>query len=309
MKRAVTVRRLDGPRQCYDAIIATVGYEERSSYIASRLADCSNALFACAFDSRKKGAYRKNLIWFQRNGFSVEERSDGRYKEWCRDVLRHLSRAEKAPVVCVDISSMSRSRMANLLEALWESRLNVEVDFLYAPAKFPGGGVVEGPIVISEPASPMFAGWSPRPEVPAVAVIGLGYEYGKAVGAVEYLEASEVWAFIGLSQEKRYEDEVRHANEDLLRLLPPGHLVEYQVENAFDCFVTLESLCAGLVRRSRPVLLPFGPKIFSICCMLAACARRPEVAVWRISTGQYEDARNRIPEGYIVGITAILEST
>ena len=119
---------------------------------------------------------------------------------------------------------------------------------------------------------------------PPVLVLGLGYENDKAIGAVEYIEPAAIWAFEPTGHDERYSKAIRQANKTLWDVLPQEKRLLYSVYHPFDCFVSLESLTYGLVRESRPILVPFGPKLFAVCCLLVSFAH-PMVSVWRVSSG------------------------
>ncbi|MDQ1592584.1 MAG: hypothetical protein QOG71_3211 [Pyrinomonadaceae bacterium] len=291
----------------YDALIAVVGYEQRSNYVASVFKHQSKRLFASAFDERKEHAYKSNLHWFEQQGFEVKESTDIDFKVWCEEILNKVdSEEEDNPIrICVDISSISRFRLAILMASICKHRGGVlEVDFLYAPAKFSPPNYQEGPIVTAKPVIDMFAGWTTEPAAQPVAIFGLGYERDKAVGVIEYIEPIGVWAFKPHGEDTRYDIEVTRANKTLRDVVPNDHLIEYAVDRPFECFTTLESLIYGTFRTARPILIPFGPKIFSLCCLLVACTHFPRVSVWRVSSGQYDLAVDRIANGKIVGLKA-----
>ncbi len=159
------------------------------------------------------------------------------------------------------------------------------------------------PIVSAGAVVPTFAGWSSRTDIPIVALIGLGYEPDKAMGAYEYLEATDVWTFLPAGEDERYARDLGLANRTLLSRLSPHKRITYRVDQPVACFGVLESVVYGLLDKSRPVLLPFGPKMFALCAMLVACVHR-EVPVWRISSNQFGKPVDRVASGKIIGIRA-----
>ncbi|HEX8281897.1 MAG TPA: hypothetical protein VF588_00860 [Pyrinomonadaceae bacterium] len=291
----------------YDAFIGVVGYEKRASYIASKVVRQVKKLYACAFDERKVYSYNNNYEWFKEQDSYIEEISDQSYKDWCQKVINEIVLGSDNRInVCVDISSMSRYRIAALVAALFEneSSKSICVDFLYAPAEYSSPNLEEGPITFAKPVMETFAGWTNEPNDPPVVIIGLGYERDKAVGIVEYIEPGEVWAFMPYGVDERYDAEVKRANKAFFEVLPTDHIVNYSVNRPFECFTDLESLIYGISRVGRPILIPFGPKIFSLCCLLISILHYPSISVWRVSSGQYDKALDKSPNGSIVGITA-----
>src|SRR5207244_3741987 len=143
-----------------------------------------------------------------------------------------------------------------------------------------------------------------EPERPVAAIVGLGYEPDKAVGAYEFLEAASIWVFQPLSEDARYMRDVERANRTLLKRIPNGQKVTYRVDQPISCFGMLESVVYGMLSGSRPVLLPFGPKIFALCAMLVATIHR-SVPVWRVTAEQQGEPIDREPSSKIVAIRVV----
>ena len=61
----------------------------------------------------------------------------------------------------------------------------VDISFLYALGKFSPPPSAQSLNAHVGPVLPAFAGWSMEPDTPPVAIIGLGYEEDRALGAVE----------------------------------------------------------------------------------------------------------------------------
>jgi hypothetical protein len=290
----------------YDLFVATVGFESRARHIAETMRPRAAKYVASAFESRQELAFLANRKWFQNAGFQVPVVSDSEFLEHCQEVLSSIEVRGQKVRVCIDISSMSRLRMATWVSAVRNGvdGRSVVADFVYAPAVFSGSPGEHAPIVVSKPVVDEFAGWSAEPDKPSVAILGVGYERDKAVGAVQYLEPAAVWVFKPLGQDSRYEPAMERANQALWGVVPEENVLEYPVEKPFEAFMAVEALTFGLLRRMRPVLVPFGPKVFSLCCLLVACVHFPEVAVWRVSSGSYEPAVDRVAQGRVVGIRA-----
>lgn len=296
------------PGGAYDVFVATLGFEKRARFIPGLLSGLAERKVAPGFTSRKVLDYEKNWEWFKASGFDVEEVSDAEFAQWCRELVRSTRnrRAKRSLRMGVDVSSMSRLRMAALIHAAAEAASErIDVDFLYAPAEFAPPPDQSPPIAISEPVISAFAGWSSEPERASMAIFGLGYEADKALGALEFLEPIGVWAFRPEGEDVRYDSAVEASNESFWGLLPPQNVIRYRIDDPYDCFVRLESLVHGATRTGRPILIPFGPKIFSVSCLLVAVVHYPSVVVWRVSSGEFEPAQNRAANGKIVGLRSI----
>jgi hypothetical protein len=64
----------------------------------------------------------------------------------------------------------------------------------------------------------------------------------------------------------------------------------------------LESVVYGLLKSFNVIVLPFGPKIFTLCSLLVA-GLHPTVSVWRVSAGGAERPVNRRASGRITCLT------
>jgi hypothetical protein len=288
----------------YDAFIAAVGYERRARSVAEDLGIQALMKVACAFPDRKVHHYAENYEWFSATGYVVEEITDDGFSEWLDNVLSRLRRSGSGKQrVCVDISSINRTRLAILVDRFrklnWDEA--VRVDFLYSLAEFSPPPAQLSPNRHCGPVLSSFSGWTVEPEQPPVAILGLGYERDKALGAAEHIQAARVWAFVPDSPIPKYTDAVRRSNRLLLEGIPSAHQLIFPVHRPADCFVLLESFMHRLTRSSSPVIFPLGPKIFSLCSLLVACLY-PDVAIWRISSGPEGEAIDRFPSGLVCGL-------
>ena len=158
------------------------------------------------------------------------------------------------------------------------------------------------------PVLPSFAGWWRYPELPVAAVIGLGYEENKALGAVELLQVPEaIWTFMPESNVRDYEAELLLANKDLLNRVPVDHRITYTVEDPFETYKGLAALRQSISDLYNVVLLPFGPKIFGLASILVGLTDH-HTAVWRISAGIHAKPREAYAYGEPFGLRVTFRS-
>jgi hypothetical protein len=289
----------------YDGLVVALGFETRARFVSSQLVSRSNIRVACGFADRQVHAYETNARWFRAAGFEVSEITDSEFTEWLRSLLSRIdtsARGEEIRLV-FDISSLSRVRMATIVDSIrsypWSRE--VDVDFLYAPAQFSPPPTVDEPNIHVGPVLPSFAGWTEEPDRPAITILGLGYEQDRALGAVEHTQPGQVWTFMPISAIGEYDEFLSLANNALLEGVRLENQLSYIVEQPFECFVQLESLVYSCSRRGNTVLFPFGPKLFTICCLLVASIHR-NVAVWRVSAGTSGEPLDRIARGDVLGL-------
>lgn len=297
----------DWTREHYDIFIATVGFEKRSRYIAEHLSLNAKLKVASAFVDNQLLSFKDNFNFYTKSKFEIHSHSEVDFYKWIHQFLAHNDPDNEAGLrIIIDISSMSRFRIASIVSAIRSCPVNapLEVDFVYSLSNYSSPSDETSPIIKAGPVIREFAGWSPDPDMPSTAIIGLGYDYGKAIGVVEYVEPGELWVMNPIGGDTKYQKAINEVNQSLLELLPDERIINYNIERPFELFISLESLISGAVILSRPIIIPFGPKIFTLCSLLVATIHHPKVAVWRISSDKYAPPTNRTSNGTIVGIRA-----
>ncbi len=268
----------------YDVFLSALGFEERCIHAAKEYGSLADRKIAGGFEDRHVLAFRSNQDWLLANGFEVHP-SMASLSGSFSAVMEHDDSISSA---MIDVSSMTRPMIAEVLRELVRVRSGVRVDFVYSPAQFTSPVGMPPPQTSSQPVSPRLAGWSMPPDLPLAAIIGVGYEYGRALGILEYLEPQSAWLFKPQGVDDSYDAAVDRVNTRLLDLVPLSQQIDYLVANPFNCFERLEALVYGLNGLARPLIAPFGPKLFSLVSMLVAELHFPSVTVWRVSGGASE---------------------
>lgn len=295
----------------YALFIAAAGYEQRARYISQKLRLRAQAKKSFMFLDRRTLDFEKNVKVLRALGHSLDEPEDKDFARWCDNTLATIDApAGEAIEIAIDISSLSRFRIATLVDAARRAHRNrtLIVDFLYSLARYSPPPADLPPNRHVGPVLDAFAGWNDEPDQTPVAILGLGYEQDRALGAVEHLQAADVFAFIPQSAIPQYYKALLKANAALLDRVSDDCRIPYTVERPLDCFVRLEALTYGCAQSQAPILLPFGPKIFTVAALLVACIH-PSVAVWRVSPGATEVPGNRRPNGTICGLRASFPPT
>lgn len=217
------------------------------------------------------------------------------------EAVRTLSRdGSGVASILIDLSCLSRQHIGGLFAAVKDLTKDgpVELQIAYSLARF-----VKPPVQWSTairriaPVNSEFAGWTAAPDNPIELVIALGYERGKAIGAAEYLEPGDTWLFVPTSPEEKYLREVQAQNKVLLER--QSKQLQYEVLSPVDAYHALLSLVRGMRNVARPILLPFGPKIFFGLSLLVALVI-DEAAVW------YVDGENTISSDLEPSLHAVI---
>jgi hypothetical protein len=286
----------------YDVMFVTCGYEARATFILSHFSGHVGHLSVMDYRCEGIHSYDANRVLIEPQASSwLDVRAPELAKRIAALVHERLAELDQdQPArIFLDISSCSRSVLANLLLALAAPHgRRVILTCGYAISEFYDPPQGELPSHISEPVIGELSGWSHDLSKPPCAIIGLGFEPGRAIGSVDYLEVPEVRLFLPRGPDQRFEVAVLAAN----RLLTDevGVPLRYDIVDPEEAFQKLASLVLGLLPRFRPIIIPLGPKIFAALSMLLALRLFPQICIWRTSAGSGEDVADRHASGSVV---------
>lgn len=294
--------------QPYDLVLASVGYEERSRAIPDALPPPQIGI-GLDFADRNQDAYDDNRRAILAKGYEVflpEKRNSAllsQVKQWFeRAAAAHPLTLRDPLRIAVDISSMTRARIAAIIEACYSEDFNdpAIIDLLYAPATYRPSPPQIASWVQADPVTPHFAGWDPDPAKPLLTVVGLGYEPNAAEHVIEWLTPDETCMMIPLGREPAYQRDVEEVNAKVIEKAAVKH--EYSVEDPYRLVLDLERLVLSRLTDYRVLFVPLGPKIFAASCMLVAQRLHPHVSVWRFSAGPNEAAKKAAAARWLCGI-------
>lgn len=301
-----SLTRADYESAHYDVLVSALGFEARAVAIAKMLGNQSERKVAFGFDHNHSEAFEKNFNWFQLNDFLLligldsaqfQTNFDGEIVE---PMLALSSKSVRR--LAVDISCFDRLRLALIVNSV--KRLcaaGIETHFFYSLAAFTPPSLSKGRNEVAGPVHRSFAGRFLDPSRPLALVAGLGYEVGKVVGAAEYVQAMRVIALVPESPIAEYEPEVIAANKLLIDDLPSQDVIRYKVDDPQRIVATLDAICNGLSSNHNLVLLPGGPKIFALACLLTHLIHS-DTSVWRMSSGTSIHPRDVQASGVTVAL-------
>lgn len=192
--------------------------------------------------------------------------------------------------VIIDVSLIKRVRLAKIFNELYMLSCSTEINLyiFYSLAAYSAPeSKVPAPNKRVSSVHPRFMGWDDEQDLNIMAIVGLGYEHDKATGAVEYLESDRAVVFIPTSSEEQYLSQVQEQNEYLIQSTHESDQIEYDVENPVKTIMKIDSVLSGCRNKYKPVLLPFGPKIFYACSLLVALVHQ-NASVWYVSGEENE---------------------
>lgn len=291
----------------FDLFVCAFGADSRSTYLISRLRKCTNKiLVGVNLDIEENSPVIESL---QRR-HSVEVMKFDAICSEISDICITLKRrgANEARIL-VDVSCMSRVDMGTIFSELKDSVpiLPIHLSIGYCLARYIRPPDVSFPLIRRvAPVNPAFSGWGAPASLPVDAIVSLGYEKGKAIGAVEYLEPRKRWVFVPNSPEVRFLQQVKKHN-NLLIDSAADTTIDYDVLRPADTYFQLLSLVSGLAIEARPVLLPFGPKLFFAISLLVAM-RIEKASVWHVDGDDESPDASPQASGHSVLLSCTLKS-
>ncbi len=304
-----TIRPEELAGKHFDICIFVCGYETRASYVASKFeAEWETAVI---LDYECGG-----ILQYDANRAFYEKFDNSSFLPISDDLIVQLAAylenatlpndPETRAQIFIDISSCSRSVMAKILLAVSETlRSRAQITCAYALSSFDNPPDGELPSHISEPVIGDLSGWSDDLFKPPCAVIGLGFEPGRALGCMDYLEIPEVRLFMPVGVDERFKEAVREANSVLISEAGSLSVLPYEILDPAATYEKMESLIHGLLAKFRPVIIPLGPKIFAALAMILAIRTFPRVCVWRTSSGTIGETADRKASGEIAIFTTL----
>lgn len=287
---------LDGE---FDIAIVAVGYESRCRWVSESIGVTAKTAIALEFGFLTVGAYTSNHEYFKEHGFQfINGLSPTSVDQIAQAIAQCGSQVRR---VMVDVSSMSREMIANVVLGIHQARKSgpVRIWTSYAASKY-SSDYNPGPIRRASPIKAELAGWSARPEMPLGAMFGLGCEPGLALGALQVLEPDKTWTYAPRGFDDAFEAEVQTANQHIDDIFDVTAFI-YDLTQPTLTRGKFEALLNAVGDYFRIITVPFGPKMFAWLTMgTVIFAGRRDVGVWTFSSGEQARAIDREAEGPII---------
>jgi hypothetical protein len=294
----------------YDLLICALSIENRCTKIPSMLHGAvakKIALSICVMNGKSSASHRV----LQSQGFEIIEFTEHFLSREIDICLRSPSAKKPGALsVFIDVTCIPRRILAQIIGTIRIQCSNIDVDLGigYTLARYsPPPNRNPAPNKRVAPVHALFAGWTHSPGLATTTVVGLGYEKDKALGAVEYLQASDCFLFIPNSPEQKYRIKVDAHNRQLIDAVKQDRVWEYEVMRPAETLLTLGALIASIKQNAKPVLLPFGPKILFAVSLLAALVH-PQAAVWHVSGEESEPITDKSAAAHTAGLRCLIKA-
>lgn len=282
----------------YDLAIVGLGYESRSITTYSEYKEKIENVIAIGYKEHNDAfSYEDNLKLYKDSGSTVIEENDLSLFSIFEEELKNQWASK--PINClIDITVMSRSRLATILMLLMENLYKGScIRVCYELAEFTPPPTEISPIRKIGPIIESLSGSLGDIELPSSVVLGLGYEEGKAIGISNFLDAEKQFLLIPESMDERFKVAVEENNKALISSTSAGYSFTYDVTDPYKSYLELRELLIAITEISRPIVVPLGPKILSALFVVLSKEMNYELPVWRVSSQHHEDPVDRKSSG------------
>jgi hypothetical protein len=207
---------LNSSRCDADLFIHALGFEKRARAAFVSIVNNQAEAISLLFPNETRFSFVENALFVQSRGsLMVEDFTSFFRTRFAQHIEGAKGRLGRRPHVAVDISSMNRTMIAEVLLALLRQRDSIEsIELMYVPGEYQEPKAEFPEIEQIGAVIPELTGFSADPELPTGTIMGLGFEYGLAVGLINRLEPRLTVCFRAIGYDTRYDDACRRANLD-----------------------------------------------------------------------------------------------
>ncbi len=284
----------------YDLFILVAGYELRSIYLPQNYAIKADLKIALAFEEKPGKLQRKNNdAYLLEKGFrlitlSGEQNLD---LETIFSGIFNISGKEHLNVL-FDYSSMTKVWYSGMINYLIFNTIacnNVTVHFSYTPALHNESGKSVAVKINNRLSNPGKNGSDSTK--PVALIIGLGLDKTRPEFIRKNLNPAVTYLlYADPSDEEKYVERVLKNNQEIIEQSEIRNLISFPLHDLEKTNEIITNLCLNLRMKYNVVMVPVGPKVFSLLALLLA-SRYPDINVIRVSSGANAPAFERIPCG------------
>ena len=199
----------------FDIAIFGLGYESRSTHVFKKYSECGCKI-AIGYDTNVVDLYyADNRKYFESNNCEILERSENNILDDVEKFLEENLSSGEAKSVLFDITAFTRARIATVLKLLF-SKLSAgsALTVMYSPSVYVSPPAGATPVKKISAIDDYYSGVLGDLGRPVALVLSLGYEKNKALGLVNYLDASRHFILVPHSSHPEFEIAVRDNNKE-----------------------------------------------------------------------------------------------
>jgi hypothetical protein len=275
----------NGATYDFDLFINATGYEQRASALIRSKCILASRFISLLFQTQKVISFRTNLKVMQNVSATMIVDFAKFYRSEFRALIDELyERHGRQITVGMDVSSMNRTMIATGLSALFAFNSKIKsLRLFYVPSAYRTPQLTFSQIEQIGAVTPELSGFDSDPTLPICLVLGLGFEYGTAVGMINQLEPQFTLCLRAVGNDRRFETAVRKANLDFDFSGFNVEISEYELLDATSSYHHIENIVHSLVSNFRVVMVPMGPKVLAAIFILIALRYFGKIALWRVA--------------------------
>jgi hypothetical protein len=267
----------------FDYFIAVCGYQPRCYFLASRLGLNSTVKFLLKIDEQDKCTDRnKHMDFFTSNGFisysgTVTESSaiEKLVSEICNKNFEKLN-------ILIDYSCMPKKWYSVIMDNITRNNFKskkINLFLSYTPKIFEQTKRISnteyfGPIIHTKD--------SLNKKKPVTIIAGLDNNAKLLNEAIRKIKPVNILAFVPESRtDPDYTYSVAENNKPLLDKLNSNHIFRYDMSHPDAINSLLTSCCLDHRISHEVMIIPQGPKVFSMMALLLS-VRYPDIKLWEI---------------------------
>ncbi len=282
----------------FDLFIAASGYEKRCTTCFLQNNISARKKIAFAFTEKITELHRKeNDKFFLTENFEFINLSGEDPIPVFHFFHSFFDSTENDAVnILIDISCMTKTWYAAIIQFLseYENDLTcISVYFYYTPAEFSLPRRMK-PVKTAHSIVQKDKVYTST-EKPLALIINLGIEPEKAEFIINKLNPSQlILMYADPSFDKRYVEEILKRNRKIIDKIEIRNFINYPVNNVKVIYEILNNICIILRLNFNVIIVPLGPKIFTLISLLLV-SRYPDIDVWRVSSGGGDPVYDRQP--------------
>lgn len=293
--------------ESFDVFIMVAGHQSRCRYLYDHLTFSPKThKYLIVYDESYSIVQKvANFMVFRNSGFRTYKIS--REKDPLHELLSEIESiisTVRSPRLLVDYSIMPKLWYSHLVNFFARLEANIDqltVSFSYTPPEFmqilpPRRVNTMHPLNLFRKASGV--------DKPVALILGLGCEKDLATMVNIKIKPEKVYAFLAdPSFDNEYTCEAVRCNRMLLDNLSEHEIVRYPANDHGLIDAKLTALCLELRLKYKVIIVPLGPKTFTLNCLLLA-VRYPDIELWEVIT----EKSGKISEGKALAPPVILEA-
>lgn len=249
-----------------DLFITTLWYESRCTTVAQELEQQSCRKVALLRrGAHKDFSYSENNSYFKSKGFEMFE-VEGDVPDM--DVLLASHSGEHLNMI-VDCTSMSPTwyhHFFNWFDIMQEGYSKVRMRFAYTLSHYGGH---QKSLKVKALSDFLKSDQKAPPGKKRALILGLGHEKGVSESIFKLVNPDQLYLFYADPPiEKKFVEKVFVNNHKLIESIPIRNLVAYPIRNGKAIYQMLIDTILPLRNEYSIILIPQGPKIFSVVAML-----------------------------------------